>query len=155
MASPSEGPSSNPVARLFRRAFSQPSERYFQLPDTCSQAPDPDGEGPFGRAARAWGDRLYDWTGGTHPTPRLYIAVAAILAFITLVEVWVFFWPVERVVINSSLFALSAVKFVLVISFFMHLKFDAWLFRAVFISGLLLGVAIALSILALFFKLNG
>ena len=155
MTTPTESRPSNPLGRLLRRLLWHESERYFVLPRTYSLEAHPEGEGPFGRVPRSWGDRLYDITGGTHPTPAFYVVVAVILGFITLVEYLVFNWTIQRVWINALLYALSTIKFVMVIGFFMHLKFDAPVFRALFGFGLLLAVAIALSLLALFFKLNG
>ena len=46
-------------------------------------------------------------------------------------------------------------KFVLVVAFFMHLRFDNKLFTWIFGAGFVIGVAVFLAILALFFKLNG
>ena len=68
---------------------------------------------------------------------------------------WAFNWPFAKSFINPLLLALSAVKFAMVVAFFMHLRFDHPLFRAVFSAGLILAVSISLSLLLLFFKLNG
>jgi cytochrome c oxidase subunit 4 len=81
--------------------------------------------------------------------------VGVILSMITALEVWAFNWPVGRSLVNPLLIVMSMVKFVIVVGFFMHLKFEHWLLRAVFSSGLILAIAISLSLLLLFFKLNG
>ncbi len=155
MSSPTESRPSNPLTRLIRRLLWHESEKYFLLPAPPAHVERAEEEGPFGRVLRIWGGRLYDLTGGTHPTPRFYVVVGVILAIMTLVEFWVFNWTIQRVWINALLYALSTVKFVMVVGFFMHQKFDARLFRAVFAAGLLLSIALSLSLLALFFKLNG
>ena len=45
---------------------------------------------------------------------------------------------------------LSAAKFALVVLFYMHLKFDSRLFSGVFVGGLLLAVAVAVTLMSLF-----
>ena len=141
--------------RIVRKLLWHDSENYFLIPTPPSHIENANEEGPFGRMLKMWGGRLYDLTGGTHPTPRFYVFVAVILAIITLAEYWVFTLAMQRVWINALLYALSTVKFVMVIGLFMHLKFDARLFRGIFAAGTLLGIALSLSVLALFFKLNG
>ena len=53
------------------------------------------------------------------------------------------------------LLILSLLKFVMVVAFFMHLRFDNKAFRLDIRRRLHIGVAVFLAILALFFKLNG
>jgi cytochrome c oxidase subunit 4 len=138
--------------------FWQNSDRYFQLPKTYAEAPSPAAkyEHPLGRTV----DRLDRWwirlsSGDRHPTARFYWTVGIILSVITALELWAYNWPFARVLVNPILLALSAVKFVMVVGFFMHLRFDHPLFRALFGFGLILAIAISLSLLLLFFKLNG
>ena len=45
---------------------------------------------------------------------------------------------------------MSVVKFVLVVGFFMHLKYDGSIMRAMFIGPLILSILIILAIMALF-----
>jgi len=138
--------------------FWQSSDRYFQLPKTYAEAESPARkyENPFGRLvdrmSRMW-VRLS--SGDRHPTAGFYVIVGVVLTVITAIEVWAFTWPFGKAVINPILLALSAVKFVMVIGFFMHLRFEHPLFTRVFAAGLILAIAISLSLLALFFKLNG
>lgn len=141
--------------RIIRKLLWHDSENYFLIPTPPSHIENANEEGPFGRMLKVWGDWLYMFTGGTHPTPRFYVWVGIILAIITYVEYWAFGWDMQRVWINAVLFALSTVKFVMVVGFFMHLKFEHRLFRQVFAAGMILGLALTLSVLALYFKLNG
>ena len=138
--------------------FWQSSERYFQLPRTYAETPSPAPkyENPLGKFVDhtgRWWVRMS--SGDRHPTARFYVLVGVVLSLITALEVWAFNWPFAKSVINPILLAMSAVKFVMVVGFFMHLRFDHVLFRAVFSFGLILAIAISLSLLLLFFKLNG
>ncbi len=85
-----------------------------------------------------------------HPTPRTYVQVAIILTVITIVEVAIVIVDVPSLFLVSSLLALSAVKFAFVVGWFMHLKFDARLYQALFLGGLFLAIAVLLALVALF-----
>jgi len=85
-----------------------------------------------------------------HASTRTYLVIAALLAVITIVEVGVFYIPALRVVLPPTLLILSAAKFVLVVGFYMHLKYDHNLFRAVFIGPLVIAVAVIVGLLFLF-----
>ena len=71
-----------------------------------------------------------------HPTPRDYWAIAGILFVITAVEVAVFYLEGLKSVEAPILIFLSAVKFVLVVGWFMHLKYDLKRYRGLFYIGL-------------------
>ncbi len=88
--------------------------------------------------------------GGGHPTPRTYVNIAIILSIITIVEVAIVVIDVGALFLIPSLLALSAVKFAFVIGWFMHLKFDAQLYQALFLGGLFLAIAVLLALVALF-----
>lgn len=88
--------------------------------------------------------------GQTHPGPRQYVMVAIILSVITLVEVGAFYLSIPRALFFVILMALSAMKFVLVVLFYMHLKFDDRLYSTLFIGGMVLAIAIMVALLALF-----
>ena len=85
-----------------------------------------------------------------HPTPRTYVNIAIILTVITIVEVAIVIVDVPTLFLVSSLLALSAVKFAFVVGWFMHLKFDAKLYQALFLGGLFLAIAVLLALVALF-----
>ena len=73
-----------------------------------------------------------------HASPGFYWMIGGILAVLTAVEVALFYVkpPMEQ----PLLLILSAVKFVLVVGYFMHLKFDSNLLTLVFVAGLVLAV---------------
>ncbi|MEY3823927.1 MAG: hypothetical protein RL628_2035 [Actinomycetota bacterium] len=78
-----------------------------------------------------------------------YVRIALILAAITALEVstyYVDFGPFFM----PTLFILMIVKFVTVVSYFMHLKFDNKLFTYLFYSGLLLAISVYCGFLATF-----
>ena len=78
-----------------------------------------------------------------HPDPAQYVVVGIILAGITAFEVMLYYIEglnFEFLVV--VLLALSALKFFIVVGFFMHLKFDAKLFSVLFFGGLALAIAV-------------
>jgi cytochrome c oxidase subunit 4 len=86
-----------------------------------------------------------------HATTGTYLRVAAILVMITLIEVGVFYVPVFQSALVPILLVLSAIKFALVVMFYMHLKFDNRFFAVLFGGPLLLGVAVVVSLLFIFY----
>src|SRR5688572_20890941 len=86
-----------------------------------------------------------------HATTGTYLRVAAILVMITLIEVGVFYVPAFQGILVPILLVLSAVKFVLVVMFYMHLKFDHRFFTFLFGGPLLLAFAVVVSLLFIFY----
>lgn len=85
-----------------------------------------------------------------HPTWQTYVKVGVILAIITAIEVSAFYipaWETSRIYVPSMLF-LSSIKFIAVVMFYMHLKYDNRIFKALFTGPLLVAV---ISIVALMF----
>jgi cytochrome c oxidase subunit 4 len=77
--------------------------------------------------------------GGTHhdhPGEAKYIQIALILAVITGVEVGLSYWDAVKGFRAPLLIFLSIIKFVMVVGFFMHLRFDSRLFRRLFVAGI-------------------
>ena len=89
-----------------------------------------------------------------HPTWSTYWKVALILTVITAVEVWVYYIPsfVASRAFVPSLLIMSAVKFVIVVMFYMHLKYDHKLFRALFTGPLIIAATTIVALLFLFGK---
>ena len=85
-----------------------------------------------------------------HPTPFTYLKVAMLLGALTTIEVVVFYIDALEPAFLAIFLILSVVKFAFVILFYMHLKFDSRLFSGVLIGGLLLAVAVGLTLMALF-----
>ena len=85
-----------------------------------------------------------------HPTPAKYVAIAVILAVVTIVEVAIVYMDFLGGFIGPVLAVLSAAKFAIVVMFFMHLRFDSRLFSTIFVTGLLLATGVVIVLLALF-----
>ena len=85
-----------------------------------------------------------------HPGTAVYVIVAAFLAVLTGMEITVFYVHALEPVLVPVLLLLSAAKFVLVVMFYMHLRFDRWTYSAVFLFELFFAVAVVGSLLALF-----
>ena len=80
---------------------------------------------------------------------KQYVVIALILAALTAIEVstyYVDFGPLFM----PTLFVLMTVKFVVVVSYFMHLKFDNKLFSYLFYAGLFLALAVYIGALSTF-----
>lgn len=86
-----------------------------------------------------------------HPTERVYIRIAIILTAITAIEVAIYYidWMHDTGALVPVLVVLSVAKFVTVIGYYMHLKFDNPLFRWMFVAGLVvsIGIVAALAVL--------
>lgn len=90
-----------------------------------------------------------------HPTWRQYKWVALWLTLITVVEVWVYYTPFrEHSLFAPVLLLMSAVKFTIVVLFYMHLKYDHWIFRRLFTGSLALAACILTVLMFLFHKLS-
>jgi cytochrome c oxidase subunit 4 len=85
-----------------------------------------------------------------HPGARTYIQIAAILTAITAVEVAVYYIHALRPILAAVLIVLSALKFALVVMFYMHLKFDERLFTGLFVGGLSAAAFTIIMFIALF-----
>ncbi len=144
------------LAKLWSSLISHQSNGSFSLPKTGQTDTHPKDEGPFGTMnakGRSWFTRVT--YGDRHATPMFYVLIGAILTAITLVEVWLFTVTTLGPYFVPILLILSAVKFVIVVGFFMHLRFDPKGFTWVFAAGMFLGIAVFMALLSLFFKLNG
>ena len=104
----------------------------------------------------AHGDELHTAPGSAedlehHPGPRAYVGVAVVLAIITALEVAIYYVPALESWLVPLLLAFSAIKFWLVIMWFMHLRFDSRIFKRLFITGLVLAGAVFTVVLLTFF----
>jgi cytochrome c oxidase subunit 4 len=77
----------------------------------------------------------------SHPSDAFYIKVALGLAVITAIEVGLYYRNLGAAN-NYALLFLSAIKFVAVVAFFMHLKFDNRILRRLFTTGFILACLI-------------
>ena len=94
-------------------------------------------------AAHAPGERA-------HPGPVEYIKIGAALFIVTMIEVAVYYIDALDDVLVPILLALSALKFSLVVMWFMHLRFDNRMFSTMFVGGLMLAGAVFVVVLATF-----
>ncbi len=86
-----------------------------------------------------------------HPDWGTYKWVALVLTVITLLEVWIYYTPfTEHRLFVPTLLLMSAAKFAIVVMFYMHLKYDAKLFRALFTGPLVIAVLTLISLMFLF-----
>ena len=92
---------------------------------------------------------------GDHPTAGTYVKVGIVLTLITVFEVWAYYVPalVASHYFVPLLLILSAIKFVTVVLFYMHLKYDHRLFRALFTGPFLVAAGTMLGLMFLFGKL--
>ncbi|MGH2601058.1 MAG: cytochrome C oxidase subunit IV family protein [Gemmatimonadales bacterium] len=89
--------------------------------------------------------------GRAHPTVGTYLRVFAILVIVTIIEVGIFYVPAFQAALVPMLLVLSALKFALVVMFYMHLKTDSKVYSFVFGGPLLLAVAVLAGLLLIFF----
>jgi cytochrome c oxidase subunit 4 len=137
------------MTNLWQKLTYHKGNGWWNLPHTSSQESDPPYEGPIGGAwlGNIW--RVVTHGGVSHAGPGFYWLVGFFLAIITLAEVWAFnlgglgSWYVPLLLI------LSLFKFVGVVAFFMHLRFDHRLFSYIFVSVMIIGIGIFTSVLLL------
>jgi len=82
-----------------------------------------------------------------HPSDRDYVGIAIGLAILTLIEVGTF-WPFGETfeahpnLMILMLSVIMVIKFVIVVTYFMHLKFDSKVYSWMFGAGLVLAVGV-------------
>ena len=80
-----------------------------------------------------------------HPSDFQYVMIALFLAVVTGAEVGLYYIKsLDFLVLATLLSALMIVKFATVAAFFMHLRFDSKLFRRLFVTGIILAIAVYL-----------
>ena len=91
-----------------------------------------------------------------HPTWSTYWKIAVILTLITVTEVWIYYVPGFRdgPLFVPTLLTMSAIKFAIVVMFYMHLRYDHRLFRALFTGPLLIAMSTIVALLFLFGHLS-
>jgi cytochrome c oxidase subunit 4 len=73
---------------------------------------------------------------GSHPSAREYVRIGLILAVLTGLEVTASYADVSGSILIPTLYVLSVIKFLLVVMWFMHLKFDDRRYARFFVMGL-------------------
>lgn len=77
-----------------------------------------------------------------HPALSFWVKVAIVLAIITAVEVAIYYIPAVEDFLVPLLVVLSAIKFIAVIWYFMHLAYDPFILRFTFIAALIVSIAV-------------
>src|SRR2546430_1274462 len=91
--------------------------------------------------------------GHAHPGPRQYVLIAVVLVVLTAFEVATSYLEgdVNSNLLIAALGIMAAVKFFLVVAWYMHMKQDSHVFRRLFLTGLILA-SVVYGILLLFFS---
>lgn len=130
------------MANLWQKLMHHDGNGWWNLPHGPSNEQNPPFEGPIGGAwlGNMW--RAVTHGNVSHAGPGFYWLVGFALAVITLLEVWLFGveglggWYVP------ILLGLSVLKFIGVVAFFMHLRFDHRMFTYIFASSMIVGILI-------------
>jgi cytochrome c oxidase subunit IV len=85
-----------------------------------------------------------------HPTWKFYVLIGLVLTIITALEVAVFYIPALARVLVPVLLILSTAKFIMVVLFYMHLRFDSPVFSRVFFAPMFLAVFVVIGLIILF-----
>ena len=81
---------------------------------------------------------------------QIYVQIAMLLAVITGIEIVAVYLPFAKWILVTSLVVLSAVKFLFVIFYFMHLRWDKPFCTILFFIGLVIAGGTAWALIALF-----
>jgi cytochrome c oxidase subunit 4 len=93
---------------------------------------------------------------GGHASVGFYWLIGIVLAVLTALEVGAYYGSEFLGSLEVPvLLGLSIAKFVLVVMFFMHLKFDSKVFTLVFMAGLVLGVFMVGALITLYHVVPG
>ena len=87
---------------------------------------------------------------GDHPTTGFYWMIGIILAVLTFVEVAVYYIAAFEPVEVPLLVVLSTAKVILVMMYFMHLKFDSRVFTWVLMAGVVLATFMVSAMVVLY-----
>ena len=84
-----------------------------------------------------------------HPGERTYIRVAIILAIITLVEVAIYYVESLEGILVPALIIMSIGKFITVVAYFMHLKFDDRRLAYIFGAAMVVSISVVLAMMVM------
>jgi|TARA_B110000263_G_scaffold40552_1_gene32307 cytochrome c oxidase subunit 4 len=128
---------------ILKDLFHYNGNGWWRIPKTSESKTNPQYEHPFGKFAGMSKDFWTFITSGKgHASPAYYWAIAIILGLITMIEVWWFDVDELRYLLVPAMLFFSLVKFILVVAFFMHLKFDNKLYSTIFVTCMVIGVFI-------------
>tara|TARA_B100000459_G_C8465889_1_gene152114 strand:+ start:84 stop:527 length:444 start_codon:yes stop_codon:yes gene_type:complete len=142
------------MKKLFRNIWNQflghSTDGYFRVPETPQDLPNPENDTPWAGTLKLSMEKFNKITRKDgHGSPVFYAIVGLVLAVITLVEFLVFYVESLGVLLIPIMLVLSLMKFVIVVAFFMHLRFDNKIFTILFFAGFVLAVVIGIVLLIL------
>jgi len=87
-----------------------------------------------------------------HPTPRQYVQIAVLLAFMTVIEVALYYLEQSTDAFTGPMAApllilLAVMKFVIVVGWFMHLRFEKSLVSKFFTTGFVAAMVLYAAVL--------
>jgi len=86
-----------------------------------------------------------------HPTPRQYVQIALLLAVLTAIEVALFYAePTVGSLVTPALLILAVLKFLLVVGYYMHLKYEKPILTRLFAGGFVLALMVYAVVLVAF-----
>jgi cytochrome c oxidase subunit 4 len=86
-----------------------------------------------------------------HPTPRQYVQIAVLLAVLTGIEVALFYAePTVGKLVTPALLILAVLKFLLVVGYYMHLKYEKRMLTRLFAAGFVLALMVYAVVLVAF-----
>ena len=86
-----------------------------------------------------------------HPTPRQYVQIALLLAVLTAIEVGLFYAePAVGKLVTPALLILALLKFLLVVGYYMHLKYEKRMLTRLFAAGFVLALMVYAVVLVAF-----
>ena len=86
----------------------------------------------------------------SHPTPKMYWLIALVLAVITAVEIAIPYIEALDPIKVPALLLLGAIKFMIVVGFFMHLRYEKNLYRSLFFVGVIGAIPLFIVVLLTF-----
>ena len=90
-----------------------------------------------------------------HPSPKEYVRIAVVLGVVTALEVGIYYSQISRALLIPALLVFAGIKFVLVVLWYMHLRFDSRTYARFFMIGLAGAVTLYLVVLLTFRAFSG
>ena len=85
-----------------------------------------------------------------HSTTGHYVRIAIILTVLTILEVATYYVDIPFALVVPLLLVLAGTKFVLVVAYYMHLRYDSKLFAGFFFFGFTVEILLLITLLVLF-----
>jgi caa(3)-type oxidase subunit IV len=128
------------MANIWQALTHHKGNGWWNLPHKISPDSGPSYEGPISPTwlGKIW--RTVSYGGVSHAGPGFYWLVGLFLGIITLLEVWLFTVEGLGGLYVPILLGLSGLKFVAVVAFFMHLRFDGRLLTYIFSASMAIGI---------------